>query len=229
MIKFFKKQDVLLTKYNVSNDKVANNIVSDTLIAGNTTDFYFPIKFDIPTCDNNKSGSCEDSLVQKTIYLQPTIKTDDVFVFQIGKKIDDDVVFYETGSIEYKSTSNPLNLDGTYKSQVYNTTKNMYYNDFNNCYNIFGFDGFDTSKAKLNLSNEFVSFKLKIPSVGNRIRPNSIKIKNQSGDIITDICDDGDNNLFLSGSHFVNKETIKTQDETLTTNLNIGGLGKLYN
>ena len=34
----------------------------------------------------------------------------------------------------------------------------MYYNNYNNSYNIFGFDGYDTSKAKLNLDDKFISY-----------------------------------------------------------------------
>ena len=80
----------------------------------------------------------------------------------------------------------------------------MYYNNYNNGYDIFGFDGYDTSKAKLNLTNEFSLFSFASSQAGDRIRQGSVRINNQSGDIIGYIVDDSNYNLYLSGSYFVN-------------------------
>lgn len=228
MIKFFKNEDILITKYSVSNKNVISNVVSKKFVAGSNSGYFFPIKLDLKVPDNNKSGSCEDSFINKSLFLNYTENTSDDFNFQIGKKIENGVVFYDTGSLEYNSDDNPINIDGTYKSQVYNTTKKMYYNDYNNCYNQFGFDGFDTSKTTLNLEDEFSSIKLKISSVGNKIVPKSVHLKNQSGDIVGSILDDGNNNLYLYGTHFVEKHTIKSTEKNITTNFNIRGIGKTF-
>lgn len=226
MIKFFKNEDVVFTKYSVSNKKTSNNIVPNDLLAGTTGNFNFPIKLDILECDHNKSGSCDEVNVETSYFLKISNDLTQTLDFQIGKKINDDVVFYDTSSIYYNSFDNPINKDGSYKGQVYNTTKKMYYNDYNNSYNQFGFDGYDTSKATLNLSNEFSSLKLKISETGNKILPKSVRINNQSGDIVADIIDDGNNNLILSGSFFINKTEIKSESTNLTIPMNAGGLGR---
>ena len=142
--------------------------------------------------------------------------------------MNSDVVFYDIDSTYYNSDVNPTNRDGSYKSQVHNTTTKMYYNDYNNCYNIFGFDGFDTSKTTLNLEHEFSLLKLKISSTGNKIAPKSVNIRNQSGDLVGNIMDDGNNNLFLSGSYFIEKQVIKSDSKNITTNMNISGIGYTY-
>jgi hypothetical protein len=222
MIKFFKNEDLIFTKYSISTEKISNNIVPTSLVAGTSGTFRFPIKLNVRECNNNKSGSCDESLVDNAYFLQVNNNLNDSLNFQIGKKSDPSVVFYESSSIYYDPSENPINRDGTYKRQVYNTTKNMYYNDYNNSYNQFGFDGLDTSNAQLTLSDEFSSLKLNIKSTGNRILQNSIKINNQSGDIIAYIIDDGNNNLILSGSYFIDKCELTSSSTDLIRDLVVG-------
>jgi hypothetical protein len=228
MVKFFKNGDILNTSYSVSNKNTINNIVSEKFIAGTSGEYFFPIKIDVIECDNNKSGSCETSVTNKSLFLDYTEDETKKYNFQIGKKMNSDVVFYDIDSTYYNSDVNPTNRDGSYKSQVHNTTTKMYYNDYNNCYNIFGFDGFDTSKTTLNLEHEFSLLKLKISSTGNKIAPKSVNIRNQSGDLVGNIMDDGNNNLFLSGSYFIEKQVIKSDSKNITTNMNISGIGYTY-
>lgn len=222
MIKFFKNEDLIFTKYSISNEKVSNNIIPTSLVAGTSGTFKFPIKLNVRECNNNKSGSCDESLVENTYFLQVNNNLNDSLNFQIGKKLDKFVVFYESSSLEYNPDINPTNRDGTYQRQVYNTTKNMYYNEYNNLYNQFGFDGLDTSKAQLSIANEFSSLKLNIKSTGNKILQNSIKINNQSGDIVAYIIDDGNNNLILSGSYFIDKHTLVSNSTDLISNFTVG-------
>lgn len=222
MIKFFKNEDLIFTKYSISTEKVSNNIVPTSLVAGTSGDFRFPIKLNVRECNNNKSGSCDESIIDTSYFLQISNNLNDSLNFQIGKKTDKSVVFYESSSLEYNESTNPVNRDGTYKRQVYNTTKNMYYNEYNNSYNQFGFDGLDTSNAQLTLADEFSSLKLNVKSTGNRILQNSIKINNQSGDIIAYIVDDGNNNLILSGSYFINKHELTSNSTDLIRDITVG-------
>lgn len=203
MIKFFKNEDILVTAFSVASPKVVNNIVTD-LIAGNDNDTdYFPILVLNDECDYNVSGSCAPSVTNQS-YLAQSQYSGVIPNFEIGKYITGSAVFYPKESQFYNVKTNPTNSIGTYQGQVYNTVKNMYYNTYNNAYNIFGFDGYDTSKAKLNLTNEFSLFSFAASQAGDRIRPGSVKINNQTGDIIGYIMDDSNYNLYLSGSYFVN-------------------------
>lgn len=203
MVKFFKNEDILVTAFSVASPQVVNNIVTD-LIAGNDSDTdYFPISLLDEQCDYNVSGSCEPNVTTQT-FLAQSQYSGVIPNFEIGKYITSSVVFYPKDSPFYNVQTNPTNSIGTYQGQVYNTVKNMYYNNYNNSYNIFGFDGYDTSNAKLNLTNEFSLFSFASTQAGDRIRPGSVRINNQSGDIIGFVVDDSNYNLYLSGSYFVN-------------------------
>lgn len=202
MIKFFKNEDILVTAFSVASTQNVNNIATD-LIAGNDSTDYFPILIFNDECDYNVSGSCEPNS-SNPAYLAESQYSGIIPNFEIGKYITASAVFYPKESEFYNVKTNPTNSIGTYQGQVYNTVKKMYYNTYNNSYNVFGFDGYDTSGAKLNLSNEFSLFSFAAAQAGDRIRPGSVRINNQSGDIIGYIVDDSNYNLYLSGSYFVN-------------------------
>lgn len=223
MIKFFKSDEIITTKFTAIKDQLRNNIVVDNFLYGNENeDILYPIILTSEVCDDNTSGSCSPLSYVEGIALSPSYEFD--IEHQDGLHIHSSSIFYPSSSVYFNAGSNPLNTDGTYKRQVYNTIKKMYYNDYNNSYNIFGVEGFDTSKTKLNLANEFTTINLKVSDGGDKIQPNTVKIKNQSGDITSDIIDDGYNNLIMSGSHFINKYEIGS-DSTLTTKRNEADYG----
>lgn len=226
MLKFFKKSDIVNTDFNVSTDKVANDILSDLIVGIDTSGSIFPINALTFECDDTKSGSCETLSQITNIAYSPS---ENEINYQLGKKFQDGVIFYEKGDSEYVESLNPVNRDNSYKGNVYNTVKKMYYNDYNNAYNIFGFEGFDTSKANLNLSNNFISFNLKITDSGDKLKPNSINIRNQTGDIVTSINDDGYNNLYLSGTYFINKSKFTSSFEEGFASFGSCGVSQLIN
>lgn len=216
MVKFLKNQDVQITNFAVAKQKTANDLFLDLILA-NDANYSFPLLIPIEECNYNFNtsnvsgslstivGSCQYNVLNESGYLACSpINDENNPHFQIGKKYTSDTPFYSVDSIYYDPTVNPINNDGTYQGQVYNTIKNMYYNNYNNAYNIFGFEGYTTSHVKLNLSNKFSLYSLNITQSGDRIRPLSVTINNQTGDIVADIKDDGYNNLFLSGTYFIN-------------------------
>ena len=238
MIKFLKNQDIQITTFSVTKPKIANNVFSDLLLAGDGT-YNFPLIIPIDECDYNfnhldtgsfatiNNASCTSTLINYNGYLacSPT-KDPNNPKFQLGVKLPAESVFYPVENIHYNVQENPTNLDGTYQGQIYNTIKNMYYNNYNNAYNIFGFDGYDISKAKLNLDDKFVSYALNITQSGDKIRPFSVVISNQTGDIVADILDDGVNNLYLSGSYFISDIEVYTTNTSSIVNYGITGLGQ---
>lgn len=203
MIKFFKNEDILVTAFSVASPQVVNNIVTDLIAGNDSSEDYFPILILSDECDYNVSGSCSPDIVNQG-YLAQSQYSGVIPNFEIGRYITASAVFYPKESQFYDVRTNPTNSIGSYQGQVYNTIKNMYYNSYNNAYNIFGFDGYDTSNAKLNLTNEFSLFSFASTQAGDRIRPGSVRINNQTGDIIGFIVDDSNYNLYLSGSYFVN-------------------------
>jgi hypothetical protein len=224
MIKFFKKNDTIDSDFTVSTNKIANTVLSDILVGIDSNGDVYPIDIVTDGCDNNFAGSCELIEYETNIAVTPNERSID---FQYGKFITGSIPFYTSDQPDYISEENPVNIDGSYKRQVYNSVKKLYYNDYNNSYNIFGFDGFDTSKAKLQLSDEFIVLNLKITDTGDKILPGSIRIQNQSGDIVADIFDDSNNNLFLSGSYFIDKYIFKSDSRENITNYGLSGASTL--
>jgi hypothetical protein len=226
MIKFFKTQDVLVTRFTVSKEKTFNNVLNN-LLSGtdDTDDSVFPIQLSYFSCDNNKSGSCE-GVYFDDIYLAMTqFEEASQIDFSVGKYVNSSSVFYPSSSAKWNTVVNPVNINGTYKGQVYNTVDKMYYNDYNNSYNIFGFDDYDNQRTKLDLTNDFSLYKLSVSQTGDGIKRNSVVIYNQSGDIVSNIEDDGNHNLILGGTYFINSYEFTTGSKDTVENRGTYGLG----
>ena len=137
MIKFLKNQDIQITTFSVTKPKIANNVFSDLLLAGDGT-YNFPLIIPIDECDYNfnhldtgsfatiNNASCTSSLINYNGYLacSPT-KDPNNPKFQLGVKLPAESVFYPVENIHYNVQENPTNLDGTYQGQIYNTIKNI--------------------------------------------------------------------------------------------------------
>ena len=226
MIKFFKTQDVLVTRFTVSKEKTFNNVLNNLLVGTDgTDDSTFPIQLSYISCDNNKSGSCE-GVYFDDIYLAMTqFEEASQIDFSVGKYVNSSSVFYPSSSAKWNPVVNPVNVNGTYKGQVYNTVDKMYYNDYNNSYNIFGFDDYDHQRTKLDLTNDFSLYKLSVSQTGDGIKRNSVVIYNQSGDIVSNIEDDGNHNLILGGTYFINSYEFTTGSKDTVENRGTYGLG----
>jgi hypothetical protein len=226
MIKFFKTQDVLVTRFTVSKEKTFNNVLNN-LLSGtdDTDDSVFPIQLSYFSCDNNKSGSCE-GVYFDDIYLAMTqFEEASQIDFSVGKYVNSSSVFYPSSNAKWNPVVNPVNVNGTYKGQVYNTVDKMYYNDYNNSYNIFGFDDYDNQRTKLDLTNDFSLYKLSVSQTGDGIKRNSVVIYNQSGDIVSNIEDDGNHNLILGGTYYINSYEFTTGSKDTVENRGTYGLG----
>lgn len=226
MIKFFKTQDVLVTRFTVSKEKTFNNVLNNLLSGTDgTDDSIFPIQMSYIACDNNKSGSC-DGITSNGVYLSITQFEESAQIdFSVGKYVNSSSVFYPSSSANWNPTVNPININGTYKGQIYNTVNKMYYNNYNNSYNIFGFDDYDHQRTKLDLTNDFSLYRLSVPQTGDGIKRNSVVIYNQSGDIVSNILDDGNHNLILGGTYFINSYEFTTGNEDTVENQGTYGLG----
>ena len=226
MIKFFKTQDVLVTRFTVSKEKTFNNVLNNLLSGTDgTDDSVFPIQLSYFSCDNNKSGSCE-GVYFDDIYLAMTqFEEASQIDFSVGKYVNSSSVFYPSSSAKWNPVVNPVNVNGTYKGQVYNTVDKMYYNDYNNSYNIFGFDDYDNQRTKFDLTNDFSLYKLSVSQTGDGIKRNSVVIYNQSGDIVSNIEDDGNHNLILGGTYFINSYEFTTGSKDTVENRGTYGLG----
>ncbi len=226
MIKFFKTQDVLVTRFTVSKEKTFNNVLNNLLVGTDgTDDSTFPIQLSYISCDNNKSGSCEGVTFDGSYLAITQFEQLSQIDFSVGKYVNSSSIFYPSSSVKWNPTVNPVNIDGTYKGQIYNTVNKMYYNNYNNSYNIFGFDDYDNQRTKLDLTNDFSLYRLSVGQTGDGIKRNSVVIYNQSGDIVSNIEDDGNHNLILGGTYFINSYEFTTGSKDTVENRGTYGLG----
>ena len=226
MIKFFKTQDVLVTRFTVSKEKTFNNVLNNLLVGTDgTDDSTFPIQLSYISCDNNKSGSCEGITFDGSYLAITQFEQLSQIDFSVGKYVNSSSIFYPSSSVKWNPTVNPVNIDGTYKGQIYNTVNKMYYNNYNNSYNIFGFDDYDNRRTKLDLTNDFSLYRLSVGQTGDGIKRNSVVIYNQSGDIVSNIEDDGNHNLILGGTYFINSYEFTTGSKDTVENRGTYGLG----
>lgn len=226
MIKFFKTQDVLVTRFTISKEKTFNNVLNNLLVGTDgTDDSIFPIQLSYISCDNNKSGSCEGITFDGSYLSITQFEQLSQIDFSVGKYVNSSSIFYPSSSVKWNPTVNPVNIDGTYKGQIYNTVNKMYYNNYNNSYNIFGFDDYDNQRTKLNLTNDFSLYRLSVGQTGDGIKRNSVVIYNQSGDIVSNIEDDGNHNLILGGTYFINSYEFTTGSKDTVENRGTYGLG----
>lgn len=230
MIKFFKNQDIIVTRFVVTKDQVVDNILVDLILGTNGEQLPFPLIVPTIECDNNRSGSCVGNLNTDVYLANSAFVNSNIPEFNVGKYIPPSSVFYPSGSVHYNPDTNPINVNGTYKGQIYNTVDKMYYNNYNNSYNQFGFNQLNVDTANLNLTNEFSLYSLKVSQAGDTIRPKSVIITNQSGDLLSDICDDGQNNLIVTGSNFTNYTEFSSNARDLVVSYGDYGLSYyLYN
>jgi hypothetical protein len=123
-----------------------------------------------------------------------------------GKKITS--TFYPSGSVYYTTFSEPINPSGKYARNIYSLTDAMFYRSKNNFTELFGVESYVTDKVSgkkevRNIHDRVVSLALNHSSFGDKVRPGSVLITDNSTPHESyKILDDGYTNLYVSGSHF---------------------------
>lgn len=136
-----------------------------------------------------------------------------------GKKITS--IFYPSGSKYYTSSAEPINPSGKYARNIYSLTDAMFYRSKNNFTELFGVESYVTDKVSgkkevRNIHDRVVSLALNHNSFGDKVRPNSVVITDNSNPHESyKIMDDGYTNLYISGSHF-------------STYTSLGGVKNIY-
>lgn len=110
--------------------------------------------------------------------------------------------FFPVGNQYYNSTSNPVNIDGTYMRMVYNTNKQLFYNTYDNPIQLWGVENFNLQSTYRILTDVMDVFTIPKSYFGEKISPYSVKIIDDQYDFNYIIVDDGNGNLILTGSYF---------------------------
>lgn len=199
MIKHINHQNVSTTPFVAAKARVLSNIQnSDTLI----------LEPDVYTAGTNVSLDYVDYNSGDPIINREC----DVALEQQGEV---DSLGYEegiTGSGNFNSASDSRNTDGTYKSLVYTTTKNAFYNSYRNPTEIFGVEHIDfpLSKTLRNLSDSFRMFNIPQTVFGDKIQPQSLRFYDTLLDDNVTIIDDGYQNLIAGYNLFSKVQEVRT-------------------
>lgn len=123
-----------------------------------------------------------------------------------GKKLN--TTFYPSGSPYFNSVSESINSSGKYFRNVYSMTDAMFYRYKLGQYELFGVEKYGEDNATgrrevRNIHNRIVTLALNQSVYGEKIKPYSVKIVDNSNVNSTyEIFDDGCTNLYITGSHF---------------------------
>lgn len=137
------------------------------------------------------------SIRKFTVYKQFTVTQADSGSFTFGLECISGSVFdfnvASAPSRSYTITSAPYS-QSFFKEPLYYQVKKMYYSDLENQYATFGSN--DTVTAKRELGNKVNIITIPQNLFGEQIKPNSIKLTDNSTAITFDIRDDGYGNLY---------------------------------
>ena len=130
------------------------------------------------------------------------------------QQANDTIIYQEgiTGSRLFDSASDVRNTDGTYKSLVYRTIQNAFYNTIQNPTEIFGVENIDfpLSNTLRSIADQFRMFSIPTLQLGDKIHPQSVQIYDDLLDDNVTIFDDGDQNLIAGYNLFSKVQEIRS-------------------
>ena len=130
-----------------------------------------------------------------------------------GLKIDG--VFYESSSVYYTSSQDPVNASGEYKRITYSQAQSMFYSGDDNPLMQFGVETLgkdpETGVGEVRtLGDRILVAKIDRDYWGEKIKPLSVHLTDYSNPhTIYDIYDDGFSNLYITSSHFSSYQQLR--------------------
>jgi hypothetical protein len=204
MIKSLKRNDIRYTPFAANKFWNAQNQRFEDLISwqsGGLSGSLLLTFFDYG--DGTKMSEISSAFSSAIAYQQQNA---DFLKFKIGKEITGST-FYPVGDKFYNSDTNPVNIDESYQSLVYNSKKHLYYNESENPTENFGLESLDPSNVNRTIPKQISVFTVPLNKMGEKIQPTSVEIKHDLPIGYTTIIDDGNNNLKVSGSSFASIQT----------------------
>jgi hypothetical protein len=209
MIKSLNRDDIQVTPFIAAKTWNLQNIEDEDLIlwmsgskSGSISHIYIDYGDGSSTPITN--SYCDISLQQQNSQL--TAK------YQRG--VSGSGTYFPVNSVYYDSVSQPVNLDGTYMSVVYNVNKQLFYNTYDNPTQIWGLENINLNSNHRLLTDAMDVFTLTKNQFGEKIIPNSVIIQDDLGEIDYTIVDDGNTNLVLDGVYFLTFQQV-TFESTL--------------
>ncbi len=195
MIKSLKRNDIRYTPFVANKSWNSQNQRFDNSISWQDGSESGSLFLTFPDYDDGTNLSQFSSSIA---YQQ---QDDDFLRFKIGKEITGST-FYPVQSVFYNPDTNPVNIDDSYQSLVYNTAKNLYYKESENPTQMFGLESLNPVGINRTLTKEITEFTVPVNKFGEKIEPLSVEINHDLPIGYTTVIDDGNNNLKISGSTF---------------------------
>ena len=205
MLKSLHKNDTLTTPFVATKDWNLSNVANDNLVLTEHSGSPVALEFLDYSPTTFATGSlCNIALEQQ----------------------DADRVLYREGqqaSGLFYTSSEQVNVDGTYKRLVYSQVQNMFYNNYRDPTKIWGLEylDFDISQTKRFLSEKFKLYDVPVDIFGEKIVPNSVVVYEKETDNNYTITDDGYGNLYATKNLFSRQQEIGNFENEFQTGSNV--------
>ena len=200
MIKTLKKNDIRTTPFTAAKKWNPQNKLHKDLILWQSGSVSGSLSLTFK--EYNDGTVAPYTYISSAIALQQ--QQDDFLRFREGVNLSGSIS--PTGSFYYDPVLSEKNLDGTYKTVLYATTKHLFYKESQDPSKIFGLESLDSSNVNRSLPNKISTFNIPQNKFGEKVIPKSVVITHEIQGQTYNVVDDGNSNLVVSDKTFINNQ-----------------------
>ena len=215
MIKSLKKNDIRTTPFTAAKKWNPQNKLHKDLILWQSGSVSGSLSLTFK--EYNDGTVAPYTYISSAIALQQ--QQDDFLRFREGVNLSGSIS--PTGSFYYDPVLSEKNLDGTYKTVLYATTKHLFYKESQDPTKIFGLESLDSSNVNRSLPNKISTFNIPQNKFGEKVIPKSVVIKHEIQGQTYNVVDDGNSNLVVSDKTFINNQDANIDKVAANITLNI--------
>lgn len=200
MIKSLKKNDIRTTPFTAAKTWNPQNKLHKDLILWQSASVSGSLSL---TFKEFNDGTIPPyTYISSAIALQQ--QEDDFLRFREGVNLSGSIS--PNGSFYYDPILSEKNIDGTYKTVLYATTKHLFYKESQDPTKIFGLESLDSSNVNRSLPNKISTFNIPQNKFGEKVIPNTVEITHEIQGNVYKVLDDGNSNLVISDKTFINNQ-----------------------
>lgn len=215
MIKSLKKNDIRTTPFTAAKKWNPQNKLHKDLILWQSGSVSGSLSLTFK--EYNDGTVAPYTYISSAIALQQ--QQDDFLRFREGVNLTGSIS--PTGSFYYDPVLSEKNVDGTYKTVLYATTKHLFYKESQDPSKIFGLESLDSSNVNRSLPNKISTFNIPQNKFGEKVIPKSVVIKHEIQGQTYSVVDDGNSNLVVSDKTFINNQDANIDKVAANITLNI--------
>ena len=218
MIKSLKKNDIRTTPFTAAKKWNPQNKLHKDLILWQSGSVSGSLSLTFK--EYNDGTVAPYTYISSAIALQQ--QQDDFLRFREGVNLSGSIS--PTGSFYYDPVLSEKNLDGTYKTVLYATTKHLFYKESQDPSKIFGLESLDSSNVNRSLPNKISTFNIPQNKFGEKVIPKSVVITHEIQGQTYNVVDDGNSNLVVSDKTFINNQDANV--DKIPANIILNNVGK---